>query len=63
MSKVSSKKIWVVGDRIITPANQRGLVTSADKKIGITWENGHLGEYTPKQIQAGSGKYVVIMEI
>jgi len=58
MSKVSSKK-WVVGvacfsvgDRIITPANQRGLVTSADKKIGITWENGHLGEYTPKQIQA-----------
>lgn len=52
MSEISSKKIWVVGDRIITPANQRGLVTSADKKIGITWENGHLGEYTPKQIQA-----------
>jgi hypothetical protein len=49
---ISSKKIWKVGDRIITPANQRGLVTSADKKIGITWENGHLGEYTPKEIQA-----------
>jgi hypothetical protein len=52
MNKISSKKIWVVGDRIITPSNQRGLVTSADKKIGITWENGLSDEYTPKQIQA-----------
>jgi hypothetical protein len=58
MSEISSLRDatrtleWAVGDRIITPANQRGLVTSADKKIGITWENGHLGEYTPKQIQA-----------
>lgn len=52
MSEISSKKIWVVGDRIITPANQHGLVTSVDKKIGITWENGLSGKYTPKQIQA-----------
>ncbi len=48
---VSSKKIWAVGDRIITPGDQRGLVTSANEKIGITWENGHLGEYTSIEIQ------------
>ena len=51
MSKISSKK-WVVGDRIITPGDQRGLVTSADKKIGITWENGHFCEYTAKEMQS-----------
>ena len=51
MSKISSLE-WAVGDRIITPANQRGLVTSAGKKIGITWENGLSAKYTPKQIQA-----------
>lgn len=55
MSKISSKKIWVVGDRIITPANQHGVVASVNKKkISITWENGLSGEYTPKQIQAYS---------
>jgi hypothetical protein len=27
---------WAVGDRIITPGNQRGVVASVSKKIGIT---------------------------
>ena len=54
---VLEKKMWVVGDRIITPANQHGVVASVDKKkIGITWENGLSGEYTRKQIQAYSSQ-------
>lgn len=42
-----------VGDRIITPANKLGEVSSVHaKKITITWENGLSAEYTPKQMQS-----------
>ncbi|WP_243458312.1 hypothetical protein [Nostoc sp. UIC 10630] len=45
-----------VGDRIIASGNRLGRVSSVHKKIGITWENGHFGEYTPKQMQAWNYK-------
>lgn len=41
-----------VGDCIIAPGGRLGKVTSVHPKIGITWENGHFGEYTLKQMQA-----------
>lgn len=43
---------WKVGDRIIASGDRLGRVSSIDKKITITWENGLSAEYTPKQMQA-----------
>nr|MDZ8061324.1 hypothetical protein [Nostoc sp. EkiNYC01] len=51
MSKYSISD-FQVGDRIITPSERYGTVSSVHKKICITWDNGHSGEYTPKQLQA-----------
>lgn len=48
MSEISDLKIWAVGDRIITPGKRYGRVSNVHKKICVTWDNGHSGEYTPK---------------
>ena len=56
MSKISSKKIWVVGDRIGASGDDKqclGTVINVNKKtITITWGNGLSAEYTPKQMQS-----------
>lgn len=47
---------FTVGDRIIASGDRLGRVSSINKKITITWENGLSAEYTPKQMQAWNYK-------